>query len=145
MLGMSAERTAGAHTYFVPVEHTAMARATLGQDPLLLPEQAAVLSTDAESARALARKYMKGYVDLPNYRNNLVRLGWGDEDFADGGSDRLVDAIVVWGDAQAIAGRVRQHLDAGADHVGVQLLRPRSGELPHEEIRELAPVLLSRS
>jgi probable F420-dependent oxidoreductase len=145
MLRLSAERTAGAHTYFVPVEHTAQARSLLGPEPLLLPEQAAVLSTDADEARGIARKYMKGYVDLPNYRNNLVRLGWADEELEGGGSDRLVDAIVAWGGPEAIVDRVRAHLDAGADHVGLQLIRPKSAELPREELVELAPMLLALS
>jgi probable F420-dependent oxidoreductase len=143
MLRLAAERTAGAHPYFVPVEHTAEARRVLGPDALLLPEQAAVLSTDPGEGRAIARKYMRGYVDLPNYRNNLVRLGWAEEEFADGGSDRLVDAIVVSGGPEAIVDRVRAHLAAGANHVSVQLLRPKWAELPLVDLVELAPALLA--
>jgi probable F420-dependent oxidoreductase len=137
MLRLAAERSAGAHPYFVPVEHTASARDTLGPEPFLAPEQAAVLETDPATAREIARKYMSGYIELPNYANNLRRLGWSDEDLANGGSDALVDAIVAWGDVGTVAGRVRQHLEAGADHVSVQLLLASSREFPLEGYREL--------
>ncbi|PZG18928.1 LLM class F420-dependent oxidoreductase, partial [Spongiactinospora gelatinilytica] len=122
MLELARERTAGAHPYFVPVEHTALARAALGSGRLLAPEQAVVLETDPATARATARAHMSFYLGLPNYVNNLRGLGFGDDDFAGGGSDRLVDAIVAWGDAETVAARVRAHLDAGADHVAVQAL-----------------------
>ncbi|MGW4639974.1 TIGR03620 family F420-dependent LLM class oxidoreductase [Sphaerisporangium sp. NPDC004334] len=122
MLRLAAERTQGAHTYFVGPDHTAKAREILGPEPLLVPEQAVVLDTDADRARATAREYMALYLTLPNYLNNLREMGWGDADFADGGSDALVDAIVAWGDADAIGERVRAHHDAGADHVCVQPL-----------------------
>src|SRR5207244_11118125 len=101
MLGLAAERTAGAHPYFVPVEHTAFARERLGPGPLLAVEQAVLLETDATRARELARPYVAYYARLDNYANNLRRLGWAEEDLVDGGSDRLLDAVVAWGDASA--------------------------------------------
>ncbi|HXF56477.1 MAG TPA: LLM class F420-dependent oxidoreductase [Actinomycetota bacterium] len=142
MLRLAAERTAGAHPYFVPVEHTEFARRTMGPGPLLLPEQAAVLETDPGRARAVARAFMEHYLELPNYANNLRRLGWKEEDLAGGGSDRLVDAIVAWGDVEAVRARVRAHLDAGADHVSVQVLTEDPRRLPTPELRELAPALV---
>lgn len=143
MLALAAERALGAHPYFVPVEHTAMAREALGEGPMLCPEQAVVLSTDADEARAAARLHMATYLGLPNYTNNLRRLGWGDDDLADGGSDRLVDAIVAWGDEDAIVARVQAHRDAGADHVCVQVLDSSAAALPLPQWRTLAPALLS--
>jgi probable F420-dependent oxidoreductase len=122
MLELSAQRAQGAHPYFVPVEHTARARAVLGPDPILAPEQTVVLDTDPERARRTARRFMSLYLALPNYVNNLRDLGWSDEDFAGGGSDALVDAIVAWGEPEKIIERVRAHLDAGADHVCIQPL-----------------------
>jgi probable F420-dependent oxidoreductase len=142
MLELAASRTAGAHPYFVPVEHTAVARGVLGDGPLLAPEQAVVLSTDPEQARAIARQHMAIYLGLPNYTNNLRRLGFGDDDLADGGSDRLVDAIVAWGTVEDVAARVRAHHDAGADHVCIQVLTDEFGALPMPEWRELAGALL---
>ena len=146
MLQLSAEATAGAHPYFVPPEHTAVARETMGSDAALYPEQMVILDTDAASARALARKSMAIYLGLPNYANNLLRLGFSQADI-DGGpgggpSDRLVDAIVVWGTPEQIAARVRAHLDAGADHVGVQVLAD-DPDTTAEGWRILAPVLLA--
>jgi probable F420-dependent oxidoreductase len=141
MLELAAATTAGAHPYFVPVEHTAYAREVMGRDALLAPEQMVVLETDATSARATARAGMKVYMDLPNYKNNLLRHGFTEDDFTDGGSDRLVDAIVAWGPVERIAERVRAHHDAGADHVCVQVLRP-DRELPRAEWRQLADALL---
>jgi probable F420-dependent oxidoreductase len=143
MLQLAADKANGAHPYFVPVEHTSVAREVLGAGPLLCPEQAVVLSTDPEVARAAARTHMATYLTLPNYTNNLRRLGWGDEDLGDGGSDRLVDAIVAWGDEDAIVARVRDHLDRGADHVAVQVLDPDPAALPMAQWRTLAPALLS--
>ncbi|MFE7314658.1 LLM class F420-dependent oxidoreductase [Streptomyces sp. NPDC057555] len=143
MLELSRDRAAGAHSYFVPTEHTAGAREILGTGPLLAPEQAVLLETDPAAARALAREhYTRFYLELPNYVGNLRRFGFEDEDFTGGGSDRLVDAIVAWGDADAIRTRVREHLDAGADHVSVQPLVAGRG-LGLEQLRELAPVLLA--
>jgi probable F420-dependent oxidoreductase len=122
MLELSGTATTGAHPYFTPVEHTRIARAALGPGPLLAPEVSVVVDTDASAARARARSFMKLYLALPNYTNNLRDLGWTDADLADGGSDALVDAIVGWGDAEAVATRVRDHLDAGADHVAIQVV-----------------------
>jgi probable F420-dependent oxidoreductase len=142
MLELAAARTAGAHPYFVPVEHTVRARSILGSAPLLAPEVAVVLERDPTRARRLARGYAKTYLGLPNYVNNLRTLGFGDDDFADGGSDRVIDAVVPWGDMDAVGDRVREHLDAGADHVCVQVIPPVPGEFPLDEYRQLAPVLL---
>lgn len=142
MLRLAAERSAGAHPYFIPPEHTAFARETMGAGPLLCPEQAAVIESDAATARSVGRAHMAMYLQLPNYTNNLRRLGFGDEDFADGGSDRLVDAIVAWGDEAAIADRVRAHHDAGADHVCVQVLPHEGTAAPVDQWRRLAPALL---
>lgn len=142
MLKLAAERSAGSHPYFVPPEHTAIARAALGQGPWLAPEQAVVFDTDPTSAREVARAHMATYLTLPNYVNNLKRLGYTDDDVANGGSDRLVDAIVAWGDLDAIVRRIRAHHDAGANHVGVQVLDANPAELPVRRWRELAQALL---
>ncbi len=142
MLALAASRAWGAHTYFVPVEHTPVAREHLGEGPMLLVEQAAVLSTDPEVARATARKHMSIYLTLPNYVNNLRRLGWDDDDLGGGGSDKLVDAIVAWGDEEAIAARVAEHHAAGADHVCVQVFEENVAALPRPAFRTLAPALL---
>jgi probable F420-dependent oxidoreductase len=143
MLKLSAKRTDGAHPYFVPPEHTAHARSILGKGPLLAPEQAVVLETDPGKARAIARGHMAMYLSLPNYVNNLKRLGFTDADVENGGSDRLVDAIVVWGNIDAVAARVRAHHDAGADHVCLQALDSDPSQLPRNQWRELASALLS--
>lgn len=143
MLRLAAERTAGAHPYFVPVEHTARARAALGPDPLLAPEQAVVLEGDPAAAREVARAYMGHYLKLENYARNLLRLGWSDGDLGDGGSDALVDALVAWGDVDAVRRRVQEHLDAGADHVSVQVIPRDPRSFPLQEHRELAGALLA--
>jgi probable F420-dependent oxidoreductase len=124
MLGLARDRAAGAHTYFVPPEHTAVARAELGDGPILAVEQAVVFETDPERARAIARSHTKTYTSLPNYTNNLRRLdpSWTDDDFAEAGSDRLVDTIVAWGTEETVVGRIQAQLDAGASHVCVQVL-----------------------
>jgi probable F420-dependent oxidoreductase len=141
MLELAREETAGAHPYFVPPSHTAKAREILGPGPLLAPEQVVVLETDPGRAREIGRHHMAIYLRLPNYVNNLRALGYGDAEFADGGSDRLVDAIVAWGDEQAIAARVREHLDAGADHVAVQAYADTAAA-SLELLERLAPALL---
>lgn len=141
MLALSATAADGAHPYFVPVEHTAVAREHLGPDALLAPEQAVVLSTDADEARRVARGHMATYLNLPNYTNNLRRFGWGDEDLADGGSDRLVDAIVAWGDEQAILDRVAAHHERGADHVALQVLPLDGASIPMDDWHRLAQAL----
>ena len=142
MLQLSAERAAGAHPYFVPPEHTAYARTILGSGPLLAPEQAVVLEKDPDTARQIARAHMATYLGLPNYVNNLKRLGFTDSDIGNGGSNKLVDAIVAWGGIDAVVTRVRAHHDAGADHVCIQVLDPDPRALPVRQWRELAPALL---
>jgi probable F420-dependent oxidoreductase len=143
MLRLAAERTDGAHPYFVTPEHTARAREILGAGPLLCPEQAVVLESDPERARAIGREYTKTYLALPNYVNNILELGFTEADLADGGSDKFVDALVAWGDADQIVARVREHLDAGADHVAVQALPTTKRGLPAGQWRDLAPALMS--
>jgi probable F420-dependent oxidoreductase len=138
MLQLARDRTAGAHPYFVTVEHTARAREILGPEPVLAPEQAAVFEASPGPARELARGYTKRYLELKNYASNLRRLGWDDEDLAGSGSDRLVDALVSWGGTDAVIKRVREHLDAGADHVAVRILTGDPKRFPREEIAELA-------
>ena len=141
MLELAAARSAGAHPYFVTVEHTARARAVMGAGPLLAPEVAVVLDENPALARAAARGYAGGYLQLPNYASNLRTLGYGDEDFDGDGSDRLIDALVPWGDVDAVAARVREHHQAGADHVCVQVVAPYDS-FPLAQYRELAAALL---
>jgi probable F420-dependent oxidoreductase len=142
MLDLARDRADGAHPYFVPPEHTARARSALGAEPLLIPEQAVLLETDPGRARSLGREHTNYYLALPNYRNNLLTLGFTEDDFADGGSDRLVDAVVAWGSVDDVQSRVREHLDAGADHV---LLQPLAGNVDLAgavaQLRELAPAV----
>jgi len=140
MLDLARDRTDGAHPYFVPPEHTAQARERLGPGKVLAPEQAVILTDDAERARELAREHCAFYLTAPNYRNSMLRLGLEESDLEDGGSDRLLERIVVWGDEVAIWDRVKGHLDAGADHVCIQTLP--SGELDLDVLRRLAPALL---
>ena len=143
MLKLAAERTSGAHPYFVPVEHTRRARQALGPQALLAPEQAVVLEADAHRARDIARGHTQSYLRLPNYVNNLRRLGYTEEDVTGGGSDRLVDDIVAWGELDVVASRIRAHLEAGADHVCVQVIAEDPGALPTEAWRTLAEHLLT--
>lgn len=138
VLRLAADRTAGAHPYLVTPDHTAQARETLGAGPLLVPEQKVVLSTDPAAARRLGRERLGPYLRLENYANNWRRLGFTDDDLAGGGSDRLVDAMVAWGDDEAIRARVAAHLAAGADQVALQVLdADKPGTL-----RRLAPALV---
>jgi probable F420-dependent oxidoreductase len=137
MLALAAERAQGAHPYFVPPEHTARAREILGPDKILAPEQKVLLCTDPAKARAVARANMKIYAGLPNYQNNLKWLGYTDADFAGDCSDRLVDAIVAWGDEDAIRRRIQEHFDAGASHVCIQPVHPEGQPVPHREVLEL--------
>jgi probable F420-dependent oxidoreductase len=141
MLALAAERAQGSHPYFVPVEHTARARARLGRDPVLAPEVAVVLDTDPESARETARRHTRLYLGLENYVNNLRALGYGEDDLRGAGSDRLVDAVVAWGDVEAIKRRVDEHLAAGADHVCIQAVDYR-GDAAVRTLTALAAVLL---
>jgi probable F420-dependent oxidoreductase len=124
MLALAAELTDGAHPYNVPPEHTAEARGILGPDKLLAPEQMVLLETDPSRARRAARLALAPYLQLENYVNNFRRSGFGDADLAGGGSDRLIDAIIAWGDETAIRARIQQHWDAGADHVCIQSIHP---------------------
>jgi len=142
MLALAAERSLGAHPYFVPVEHTVRAREALGPGPLLAPEQAVVLSADPEEARRIARLHTRAYLGLDNYRRNLVRLGWAEGDLEGEGSDALVDAVVGWGDLAAVRSRVLAHLEAGADHVCVQVLGENAAEPRLDHLRQLASALL---
>ncbi|WP_433385946.1 LLM class F420-dependent oxidoreductase [Micromonospora sp. KLBMP9576] len=143
MLQLSRDRSAGAHPYFVPAEHTAEARAVIGPDRLLAPEVAVVLDPDATTARATARQYMSPYLALPNYANNLRRFGWADEDFVAGGSDRLVDALIPWGTAEQVAAGLEKHYQAGADEIAVQVLNGGDAKVfPADAFRALATVLI---
>lgn len=142
MLQLARDRADGAHPYLVTPEHTARARAVLGTGPLLAPEQAVVVETDPARARAAGRHHLAVYLTLPNYVNNFREMGFGDADLAGGGSDRLVDALVAWGDVEAVAERVRQHHGAGADHVAVQAIATDPGRAL-DDLRVLAPALLS--
>jgi probable F420-dependent oxidoreductase len=142
MLRLAAGRTLGAHSYFAPVEHTAVARKELGTGPLLAVEQAVVLSEDAGVAREAARRHMKRYLELDNYVNNLRRLGWTDRDLGSGGSDKLVDAIVAWGGPSAIKERVAEHTKRGADHVCLQVLRRDATTSPKLDLERIAKAVL---
>jgi probable F420-dependent oxidoreductase len=144
MLGLAAERADGAHSYFVPVDHTSFARDRLGPEPVLAVEMTAVLQADRGKALDIARGFAGRYLQLENYANNLRRLGWAEEDLAEGGSERLIDAVVVSGGVDTVAARVREHHDAGADHVCVQFLGPDRSDLclPHYE--ELSSALALR-
>jgi probable F420-dependent oxidoreductase len=138
MLELSRDRGLGAHPYLVSVAYTRAARVALGPDALLAVEQGVVLASDREPARA----HVGPYLGLPNYVANFRRMGFGDADFADGGSDALVDALVAWGDEDAIAARVRAHLDAGADHVCIQVVDAVGDVPPREAWRRLAPAVV---
>ncbi|MCU1365748.1 MAG: hypothetical protein JWN39_1387 [Ilumatobacteraceae bacterium] len=143
MLELAGERTAGSHPYLVTPEHTATARAALGPSKIVAAEQAVVLESDPSTAREIARLHLSTYLMLPNYTNNWKRIGFTDDDIADGGSDRLVDAFVVWGDEATILERVQAHRDAGADHVCVQVCTMERMAHPIEQWRALAPALLA--
>lgn len=140
MLEIARRRSAGAHPYLVTVEHTRRARAALGPDALLAPEQAVVVSTDPAEARRLGRMHLARYLQAPNYVNNWLRLGFTRDDLADGGSGRLVDALVAWGNEEAIGERVAAHFAAGADHVCLQALTEEPGTIPYEQWHALAPL-----
>jgi probable F420-dependent oxidoreductase len=128
VLRLSAQRSAGAHPYLTTPEHTRQAREIIGPGVLLAPEQKVILDTDAQRARSIARRVVaKPYFELVNYTNNLRRLGFTDDNFADGGSDVLIDALVAHGDPATAAMRISEHLDAGADHVAIQLIDSGDG------------------
>ena len=140
MLGLAASRTRGAHPYLTPAAHTARAREVMGPDAWICPEQMVLLETDPAKARQVARAHLKVYVGLPNYQNNLKQFGFTDADFADGGSDALVDGVVAWGDIASIRARIQAHWDAGADHVCIQAFRADGKPTPDEGLLEsLAP------
>ena len=141
MLELAATRTAGVHPYLVTPEHTQIARDAVGSETMVAPEQGVVLETDPNRARSIARTNLAGYFALPNYTNNWIRLGFGEDEIANGGSDRLIDALVAWGDEDAIEARVRAHRDAGASHVCIQVLTDSPRSLPMDQLRLLAPVL----
>jgi probable F420-dependent oxidoreductase len=141
MLELAAKRTDGAHTYNVTSEHTKIARETMGRSSGLIVEQAVVLETDAAKARKIARSFLALYLTLPNYTNNFLRLGFTEDDCKGEGSDKLVDAIVAWGDMNAIRARVDEHGKAGADHVCIQALPADPSGLPMNEWRQLAKLI----
>lgn len=152
MRGLAAERTAGTHSYLVTPEHTQAARESMGPGALIAPEQTVVPIADPDAARALGRVFLGLYLGLSNYMDNLKEYGFTDADMADGGSDRLIDAIVAWGTPEQIRARLDEQFDAGADHVCIQVVTPGfemekvlRGEvmpLPREAWRELAPALI---
>jgi probable F420-dependent oxidoreductase len=137
MLELAAERADGAHSYFVPPEHTHFARRILGPSALLVPEQAVVLEDDLNEARRVARTHIRRYLPLPNYTKNLRRLGFDEADFDHDGSDRLVDAIVAHGSVPRIRERIRAHREAGASHVCLHVLSPTYRQFPIEQWRAL--------
>lgn len=140
MLKLAGSHSSGAHTYIAPPEHTERARKVLGDEPWLGAGQFVLHEPDRAKGLKTARKLMQTYVELPAYANNLKSLGFADSDFEDGGSDRLIDAIVGIGDIPAIQDRIRAHFEAGADHVCLQTLRPDGGPGPHlQTLERLAP------
>ena len=141
MLELSRNQVQGAHPYLVPVSHTRHARKVLGDDTLLAPEQAAIYGREKSLLMKLAREHLARYLVLPNYLNNLKQLGFTDEDFEAGGSDRLVEALYVMGDEEVIAERIHDHLAAGADHVALQLLGEPMMVFPEEAWKKLVPAL----
>jgi probable F420-dependent oxidoreductase len=141
MLELARDRSLGTHPYLVTPDHTRVAREAVGVERFVGPELGVVFERDAGRAREIARGFLELYLGLPNYANNLRRLGFSDADFSGGGSDRLVDALIAWGDEDAIAARVQEHREAGADQVLIQVITGDSDRLPREEWRALAPAL----
>jgi probable F420-dependent oxidoreductase len=142
MLELAATHADGAHPYLTTPEHSAWARGVMGPDALLAPDQKVILETDPAEARRLARMHLTGYLGLPNYRNSFLRQGFTEADLDHGGSDLLIDRVVAWGALEDVIDRVRAHLDAGADHVAVQLLPRHMEDLPMAEYRLLAEALI---
>jgi probable F420-dependent oxidoreductase len=138
VLRLARDRTGGAHPYLTTPEHTAQARDILGAGKLLVPEQKVILETDPDRARAIAREKLSFYLTLPNYTNNWLRLGFTEADLAGGGSDRLIDALVAWGDEDAVRARIEAHREAGADQVALQILNDDKLAV----LRTLAPALV---
>lgn len=146
MLKLSGEKTLGAHPFFAPPENTRRSREILGPKPWLCPEQKILFETDPDKARARARAAMAGPLTMPNYRRNLMRSGFEEKELDDGGNDRVVDAVVAWGDLDALVGRVEEHLDAGATHVCIQPLSAENPTKPDLALLEkLAPRLCGRN
>jgi probable F420-dependent oxidoreductase len=143
MLELARDRSAGAHPYLTTPDHTRRAREVLGDGPLLAPEQGVVLAPDVATARNVARTHVQRYMQLPNYVNNWRRLGFGEEDLEDGGSDRLIDGLFALPDPEAAAARVREHMGAGADHVCIQVISNDQSRLPLDEWRALAQVVIA--
>ncbi|MGC5012292.1 LLM class F420-dependent oxidoreductase [Streptosporangium sp. DT93] len=141
MLRLAGERTRGVHPYLVTPEHTRIAREALGEGPLVLPEQTVILCSGADEARAIGTGWLRGYLGLPNYANSLLRLGFSPEDLTSV-SDRLFDALIAWGDEEAIRRRVEEHRAAGADHVTVQVLTENQEDFPREQWRRLGAALV---
>jgi probable F420-dependent oxidoreductase len=141
MLALARQRALGSHPYLVTPEHTRNAREALGPDALLAPEQTVVLEEAADAARAVARAWLARYLQLPNYADNWVRIGFDRADIENGGSDRLVDALVAWGDVHAIRAKVDAQRAAGADHVAIQVVTSDPAQLPREQWRRLAAAL----
>jgi probable F420-dependent oxidoreductase len=137
MLELASTRAGGAHPYLVTPDHTASARGALGHGPLLLPEQTVILCNDRDAARAIGTDWLRSYLALPNYANNLLRIGFSPDDLASV-SDRLFDAIIAWGDEDAILRRIREHQSAGADHVCIQALEADPRIFPREQWRRIA-------
>ncbi|AFM18104.1 putative F420-dependent oxidoreductase, MSMEG_4141 family [Mycolicibacterium chubuense NBB4] len=140
MLRLSATRAGGAHPYLTTPEHTHQAREVLGDGPMLLPEQTVLLTDDRDHARSIGTDWLRSYLALPNYANNLLRLGFTEDDLSSV-SDRVFDALIAWGDEEAILRRVEEHRSAGADHVCVQVLTADPREFPREQWRRLADAL----
>ncbi|GGO19352.1 TIGR03620 family F420-dependent LLM class oxidoreductase [Micromonospora parathelypteridis] len=142
MVDLATARTSGWHPFLVTPEYSAVQRARVGEAPLIAPHLAVVLDRDPSRARAAARDGIGTFIGFPAYRSNLARLGYGEDDLVPGGSDRLIDALVAWGDLDDVADRIQAHLDAGADHVTLHVLRPDAGaDLPRQQWRELATLL----
>jgi probable F420-dependent oxidoreductase len=141
MLELAASSADGAHSYLVTPAHTSFARGILGPERWLVPEQGVVFESDPSTARRVARQHLAPYLSWPNYSRNFLRLGFTEEDLSDGGSDILVDGLVAWGDPVAVLARIQAHLNAGADHVAVQVLTATPEKLPTEQWRGLALAL----
>jgi len=139
MLDLSKERSLGTHPYFITPEHTRYVRERLGAGVLVAPEVAVVVEADPETARKVAREYAKLYLGLTNYTNNLLKFGFNESDLANGGSDRLIDAVIPHGSAEQVAEAIQTHLAMGADHV---CLQPLGQDEPTEDYRALAAALL---
>lgn len=141
MLKLAREYAQGALTFLVTPEHTRSAREILGPGRILAVEQGVLLETDPDAARAILRREIRSRLGYVNYRRSLMRMGFGEDDFADGGSDELINRLFAWGSVSDVKARIDEHLAAGADHVALYVLRSRSGRVPLEEWRELAALV----